>query len=578
MYNENIVKTILNNRGIEDWKQYLNLTSDVLQDYNDLDGMQDALNCFINHYNKKDKILIMPDCDSDGYTSSAMLWLYIKHLDPDYPIDYVMHNNSKIHGIKDINYDKFKDVKLFIVADAATNDAQECNDLIDSGIDIIILDHHDEIYGEESEIKINYQTAKNNNAIIVNNQLSDKYKNKELSGAGIVYRFLQALDDYFWVEYADNYLDLCAVGLIGDMMDIKSFETRYLINEGISNIHNNFLLALSKAQEFSTKGIINIHNVSWYLTPVINAVSRMGSYEERDLMFRAMTNQYEEFDYYKKKEDITISENIYDRAVRLAKNIKSRQDKQRDIVFNELLERVDTNDKVVVLESKKAKHGLIGLSCMKLAEAVKRPVIIVKERDNNGVLMLNGSCRNYNDSPIADLKQIINQTKAFEFCSGHGNAAGLAILPENVSKARNMFNELLKDVDFDEPTKCDFILDINDLDINFIRDIDSIQWLFGHGLKEPKIAIENICVNKDDINLYGKNMDTISFEIDGIKFIKFKCTDGDTLYDYINSWEDTEEEIIINAIVECGLNNYNGIITPQCTIIECEISGAPNEI
>ena len=557
-----IAKTILNNRGISNVNKYLHLDKDDIEDYNDLDNIQEAVECFVEHFENKKNIFIIPDEDADGYTSASMMYLYIKELDSKYPVHYILHNNPKVHGLNDCDDSVLSSGDLLIIPDAATNDAEQCNKLIERGVSIIILDHHDENYGEESEIKIDYQTAKNNKAIIVNNQLSPNYINKELSGAGIVYRFLQAIDDYFWVEYADNYLDLCAVGNIGDMMDIKSFETRYLINEGVGNIHNNFLLALSKSQEFSTKGIINIHNISWYFTPVINAVSRMGSYEERDLMFRAMTNQYEEFDYYKKKEDITISENIYDRAVRLAKNVKSRQDKQRDI-----------DDKVIILESKKAKHGLIGMSCMKLAEVVKRPVIIVKEHEDNGIITLRGSCRNYNDSPIADLKQIINQTKSFEFCSGHGNAAGLAILPENVSKARNMFSELLKDVDFDEPTKCDFILDINELDISFIKDIDNIQWLFGYGLKEPKVVIENIWINKDDIALYGKNMDTLSFEIDGIKFIKFKCADGDFLYDYVNSWEETEDCIGINAVVECSLNSYNGIIAPQCTIIDYEIIG-----
>ena len=125
----------------------------------------------------------MPDSDCDGYTSSAMLYLYIKALNPDYPVEYIMHKRPKTHGLSSKDIDIPEDTKLFIIADASTNDAEECNALIEQGIDVIILDHHDSNYQEESEEE-NYQTAENNNAIIVNNQLSEDYKNKDLSGAG----------------------------------------------------------------------------------------------------------------------------------------------------------------------------------------------------------------------------------------------------------------------------------------------------------------------------------------------------------------------------------------------------------
>ena len=468
------VETVLKNRGVEDWKQYLNLDKSVVQDYNSLNGIQEAVECFVKHYNNRDTILVMPDEDNDGYSSSAMLYLYIKALDENYPVEYMLHNRPKSHGLANYDYTIPEDVKLFIIADASSNDAIQCNELIKQGIDIVILDHHDANYAEESEDEINYQTAENHNAIVVNNQLSPEYKNKELSGAGVVYRFLQALDEELWEEYADDFLDLCAVGNIADVMDMRSLETRYFVNQGIKEFNNNFLQALFKAQEYSMHGVINIHNIAWYIAPVINSVTRMGSFEERDLLFRAMTNQYEEFDY-KKRDGSIVKENIYDRAARLAKNIKSRQDKQRDIVFDELKDSVDLNDKVVILESQKAQSGLVGLSCMKLADTVKRPVIIVKEIVKDGNKILSGSCRNFDGSPITDFKDLILKTNAFTFCSGHGNAAGLALLPENLEFAKERFNELLKDVDFDIPVQCDFILDADDLSIRFIQ-VDLGYW------------------------------------------------------------------------------------------------------
>lgn len=563
----NPIETVLLNRGIEDIKTYLNLNSSVVQGYDDLDNIQEAVQCFLKHYEAQNKIIVMPDSDCDGYTSSAMLYLYIKALNPDYPIEYIMHECPKTHGLNSGDITIPEDAKLFIIADASTNDAQECNELIEKGLDIIILDHHDSNYQDESE-EANCQTAENNNAIIVNNQLSVNYNNKDLSGAGVTYRFLQALDAELWEDYADNYLDLCCVGNVADVMDIRNFETRYFINQGINNFNNKFLKALAKAQEFSMNGELSVHNIAWYIAPVINAVTRVGSLKERDLLFRAMTEQDEIFAYDKRGVGL-IDENIYDRAARLSKNAKSRQDKQRDKVFDELKDAADLNDKIVVLESKIAESGLVGLSAMKLADTIKRPVIIVKSIEKDGETILSGSCRNFDNSPIPDFKDLILKTNAFEFCSGHGNAAGLAIKPENINLAKEQFEELLKSVDFNIPIPCDFIIDIEELDINFIQEINNAKWIWGTGVKEPKIAIENIHIKRKDIKVQGKNCDSVMFMIDNIKFVQFKMAEDDALLEWASSWDgDEEDEIIINIVGEVEISEYKGIYTPQVKIIE----------
>lgn len=567
----NIIETVLLNRGIEDTNTYLNLTENQLCHYNDLTNMQTAVECFVSHYENKDKIVIMPDEDCDGYTSSAMLYLYIKALDPDYPIEYVMHSQPKMHGLSNGEHLKIpQDTKLFIMADGGTNDAMEFNELISQGIDCIILDHHDSNYQDESDDFVG-QSAGDNNAIIVNNQLSPNYSNKELSGAGIVYRFLQALDDELWENYANDYLDLCAVGNIADLMDIRSFETRYFINQGVNNFNNKFLKALAKAQEFSMHGQITVHNIAWYISPIINAITRIGTLEERELLFRAMIEQDETFVYDKRGHGL-VEENIYDRAARLAKNAKSRQDKQRDKVYNELKDMVNPEDKIIILESKIAEIGLVGLSAMKLAGDFKRPVIVVKEVEKDGEKVLCGSCRNFDGSPISDLKKLILLANKFEFCSGHGNAAGLAIKPENMKAAKDWFECYLQTVDFNAPIPCDFILNIDELPISFIYEIDKYNWLWGTGLKEPKIAVENIIIKRSDINVQGKNLNSVAFMVDDIKFVQFNMTEDNPLLEWASAWDGEDSDTIkLNIVGEASINEYKGVYTPQIIIQDVEV-------
>lgn len=566
----NPIETVLRNRGIENVEEYLTLTSSVVQDYCDLENMHEAVQCFIDHYDAQHKIIVMPDSDCDGYTSSAMLYLYIKALNPDYPVEYVMHKRPKTHGLNSGDISIPEDTKLFIIADASTNDAKECNELIAKGIDVIILDHHDANYQEESE-EMDCNTAENNNAIIVNNQLSAAYKNKDLSGAGVVYRFLQAIDGYLWEDYADKFLDLCAVGNVADVMDMRSYETRYFVNQGINSFNNKFLTALAKAQEFSMGGQLTVHNIAWYIAPVINAITRIGTLDERELLFRAMIEQDEMFAYEKRNVGL-VEENIYDRAARIAKNAKSRQDKQRDKVFNELKDAADLNDKVVMLESKLAEAGLVGLSAMKLADTIKRPVIIYKAVTRNGETFLGGSCRNFDNSPIPDFKELILKTNAFEFCSGHGNAAGLSIKPENVELAKTKFTELLETVDFNIPIPCDFIIDIDELHVGFIQDIDQHNWIWGTGIKEPIVAVENITIKRPDIHIQGKNYDSVTFTINDIKFVEFKMSEDNDLLIWASAWdgEDTDE-ITLNVIGEVSISEYKGVYTPQFVIKESEV-------
>lgn len=569
----NVIKTILHNRGIGDPDTYLHLTEQNTHHYNDLNGMQEAVACFAEHFQAKNKIVVMPDEDCDGYTSSAMLYLYIKALDPDYPVEYVMHSKPKMHGLGNEEYLIIpEDTKLFIMADGGTNDAFEFNKLIERGTDCIVLDHHDTNYQDESEEDTNCQTAENNNAIIVNNQLSNNYPNKALSGAGIVYRFLQAIDEELWEDYADNFLDLCAVGNIADLMDIRSFETRYFVNKGISGFNNKFLKALAKAQDYSTGGKITIHNIAWYLSPVINAVTRIGTMEERELLFRAMIEQDETFVYDKRGHGL-VEENIYDRAARIAKNAKSRQDKQRDKVYNELKDLVDPNDKVVFLESQIAQSGLVGLSAMKIAEDAKRPVIIVKEIEKDGEKILSGSCRNFDGSPIDDLKKLILLSNKFEFCSGHGNAAGLAIKLENVESAKEWFNCYLQTVDFNDPVPCDFVLDIDELSITLIYEIDKHGWLWGTGLKEPKIAVENINIKRSDVRVQGKNFNSVAFMVNDIKFVQFNMVEDNPLLEWASAWDGEDNDAIqLNIIGEASINEYEGVYTPQVIIKDVEIT------
>ena len=497
---ENLIEQVLLNRGIENPEEYLSLDSSCINDYDNLDNIEKAIECFDKHFENGDIISILVDSDPDGFSSAAMLYSYIKMLDEDYPVRYILHNNNKAHGLAKMAEGDFcipYNTKLFIVPDAGTNDSEQFNELINNGIDCIILDHH-----EAEDI------AKSNNAIIVNNQISKSYTDKEFSGAGVVMEFLRALDDYYICDYADKFLDLCAFANISDVMDIRNSQTRYYIEEGIQHIRNKFLVALAKAQEFSTKGITNIHTISWYWTPILNSMIRIGEIEDRDLVFRAFIETDEVFPYKKRGSDIEVDEDIYTRAARLCKNIKAKQDKMRDDLYDSLKDEINPEDKVIILVANGADSGIVGLSCMKLCGYAQKPTIVLQEYKDG---VLGGSATNYDGSPVKDFKELVNSVGLFNFAQGHSSAFGCDINADKLEDARGALNEALEHIEYDDTIYVDFILEPYELEADLFQTLDKNQWVWGHGISEPLIAVEGVEVATDEIAIMGKDKNSISF-------------------------------------------------------------------
>lgn len=563
----NVVENVMKNRGIENPNEYFNISVKDEIDYNKLDYINDAVNMFDKHFCNNDKIGILIDEDVDGFTSAATMYNYIKEMDNDYPIQYIMHNKPKSHGLSD---DVFipNDIKLLIIPDASSNDILECKKLKEQNIDIIVLDHH------ECDIKNDY-------AIVVNNQLSENYSNKNLSGVGVVYKFCQALDDCYMQDYANNFIDLVALGLIGDVMDMRSYETKYLVDKGLQNITNKCFKSLITSQEYSMNNIVNIHNIQWYIVPIMNAMIRVGSYEDKELLFKALIEKYEEFDYKKRGVGI-IKENIFDRVARLCKNAKSRQTRIVDKGFDELSKKViseNNNDKVIIIDSSNdVDNSLTGLVCMKLADKFDKPCILLNKKANNsqgndnifvldnknqnGEILFGGSARNVRNSNCENFRDTINETKCFNFARGHSSAFGVEIKQEMIDKAREKLNALFKNISNDKIYFVDFILEEGDIDARLIKDLDSLSNYYAQGIEEPKVAAK-INIYKEQIEIIGKDKNTISYtNADGIKFIFFKCDEKSELLKWATDLGNNAN-ISVEVVGKPCINIYNGIATPQ---------------
>ena len=555
---KNPKKTFFKNRGIDNYSEYENVDENSIIPYGNLDNIDIAVECFNKHINNNSKIGIIVDCDCDGLCSSAIIYKYIYDVVPFADVKYFIHK-GKQHGLSyDIEIPN--DIQLLIVPDAGSNDSEQCKTLKEKGIDIIILDHH--------------ICDKNNPyAIVINNQLSDNYLNKDFCGAGITYKFCKAIDEENWTEYADNYLDLVALGNIADCMDIRSCETKYYINEGLKDINNKLFQQAIDSQSYSIGDNFNIHSIAFYISPMINAMCRCGDMDEKELLFKAFIEKDEIFKYKKRGEQEEIDEDIYTRAVRICKNVKAKQDKMIQKALPNLKKQIEEkrmhlNPIMFVKSTEDIPNVLTGTIAIKLATYYNRPCLMLKKHEKD---LYGGSGRNFDTCPIDNLKDTLAELNEFEFIQGHFGAFGFSIKAENIKNAIEKSKNTLSHLDF-KSIPIDFIIDFEDLSINFIREIDNLKDFYGTGLKEPYVFIKNIEVSRNQCNLMGKEKNTWKIITDeNIAIVKFKNDENDEILKWINDETLVDDFIIINVIGNANVNNYNGILTPQILVKEYEV-------
>lgn len=548
-YNLDPINTIFLNRGISNVQELLSVNEKNVTHYSKLKNIEKATSCLLSHIDKDNKIFIQVDSDCDGFCSSAILINYLKRIYPKINIEWRLQE-GKQHGVK--VKDIPSDTNLVIIPDAGSNQIKEHRELKEKGIDVIVLDHH------ECEEESKY-------AIVVNNQISPEYMTKGLSGAGIVYKFCEALDDKLNTNHADHYLDLVAVGNIGDMMDLRELETRYYVKKGLLQINNPLLEAIISQQEFSMKGIVNIHNVAFYVVPLINAAVRAANLsEKRDMMKSFLESK--ELVYYKRKDTY---ETIQVSTARNLTNIRNRQNKPKDKGVTLLEEKIVKEDllkeKVIVLDvTDILDKNLTGLVANQISRKFKRPSLLLRSLNDK---TFGGSARGFEKGEINNFREFLIESQLFNFCEGHSNAFGIEILKERIPYLKTYFNNnLLQDIELD-CYEVDFVVDGSELDNSLVYEIAKYRDEWGSTIEEPKIAVTNIPFAKENISLVGKKIKNLKLFHNNTEFIKFYFKE-----DQFDEMFSDGETFYMNLVGKCKLNEWEGNVTPQLSIEGFEIT------
>ena len=490
-------------------------------------------------------------------------------------------NEGKRHGLNEDFVSRIpKDTNLIIAPDSSSSDLKWHKVLDEMRIDLLILDHH--------EIDVDISDTP---ACVINNQ-DGQYPNPTLSAPGVVYKFLDEFEYRYFEELglepnAHEYMDLVATGLVADLVDIRNYETRFLVLEGLKEYGKSSLLLQAILEEASKRkdvSEVTIDTIGWDVAPIINAIFRQGSLEDRYDLFKALVN-FEETRVYqpqKKTKDnpdkTPIEESLQVNIIRRAKTIKGQQDrevkKELALIKGEIESNELQNNPVIIYDATdKIGQGHSGLVANKLTQEYMRPVLML-----NGE---GGSFRNYDKFPIDNLSDWLSSSGLIH-TAGHSNAGGLSEYRGNEIQLQQWCNSQLEGQDLSPVYHVDMEIDVTKLKNKHIERVGKVMSIFGgKGMEKPIFVVKNIELETADVQRLGKTQTLLKFStnVNGeeITFVR-PFTSAEVYKDFVceNSKQTRglgtdsvgNKKIEATVIGTFEVNEFNGKSYPQVSIKE----------
>ncbi len=498
MYSSQIIDTIIESRKIKDVDKFLNPTQDCLLPLESLKYIDKCRDIIVNGLKNGKKFKIDWDVDTDGIKAGTVMCKYLRHY-TDKVDNYI--NKGKSHGLYGQDIENFIDTDILIIVDSLDEDISMYKQINDKGVEIIVLDHHDI---KENIPYDDYVTLVSSNR---------DYDNKYLSGVGVVWKVCKYIDQYFGNNYADEYLDLVACGLIADMSDIseKSMENRYLVSQGLNNLVNPVIKKIIGSFAFNSTAI------GFSIAPLINACNRVGKNDIAMKLFLEEDNKQ-------------INKYI--------KELKECKEEQKQIL-NELMEGVinqadkQKDNKVIYIfiDTDSDVAGLIG---NKILEKYQRPILILKNKIYNNQEWYMGSARAVG---VDNFNKLCKDTELCQ-AEGHDNAHGIKILVNNFNEFDKKLKQSLEDLEFKKPTvTIDVVLELSDITNDLIDKIKLLNKVSGKGFSTISVMIADI--NNYEIGNMSDYKHLVIRPNETFEIIK---------WNYQGSFEEMEESAMLNDV------------------------------
>lgn len=529
--NNLVVASIIDQLGVSyaDLDKYLTKNLKYSRDTYLLPDILDAAKRIIQAIEKKEKILIYGDYDVDGFSSTAIIYLFLKEMgaDPSYIIPCRLTEGYGLN-MERVNEIIEKKVDLVITVDTGIKAIDEIQELTQNGIDVVVTDHHE--VGDKIP----------KNIPVVNPMRKDsKYGFKGLSGSAVIYKVVEIISKELKLkkEVYEKYIEFAALGVISDVMPLVD-ENRLIVGEAIRRYIKGCSFNSLKMLFKDLKDITS-ENIAFYIVPKLNSSGRMGKNISLDFL---VENDLE------KLEDLKLE----------LERLNSERKNIVDKISIEIIEKIEKEkifeDNFVIIGGKDYHVGVLGIVAAKISKIYSKPTIIYSYGNDKIAV---GSGRTFGDVPIYDI--IKKAEKYFTAFGGHSLAIGCSFKIRDLEKIKKILNENFKIPD-SLIIEYNGTLDIKNMNLNLAKSFKILE-PYGEKNKKPIFLFNNIFVK--EVYKYNKLTKYI-FEdenkksIVGIDFSDVEINKG--------------EKVILLANIE--INNFLGKNSVELKVVKIKkVSG-----
>lgn len=423
----------------------------------DIDG---ALELIWRHIRGGSRIVVHGDYDVDGVCATAVLVRALGALGAEVGW-YLPSRSEDGYGLATATVERVCEsgAGLLVTVDCGITAVEQVALARAGGLDVVITDHHSP--RSDGELP---------DCPIVHPALC-RYPARDLCGTAVAHKLAEALG----ASTAAEDLELVALATVADLMPLRG-ENRRLVREGLSQMagtHRPGLRALMRVSR-TDPSALDASCLAFRLAPRINAAGRMRRADAGlELLTTADPQRAEEI---ARELDAINSDR---------RNTEQRITWEADALAVEMGER-----SAYVLAAAGWHAGVIGIVASKIVERHNRPAIMLALDPNDPTAPAHGSGRSI---PGFDLLGALEATGEHLISyGGHRAAAGLSILPEQISAFREAFElhaeEFLTPDLLTPVERVDAVVTAADMSLELAEELERLA-PFGQGNPEVRLYV-----------------------------------------------------------------------------------------